>query len=294
MDCRSALAKLYEYIDGEIGHAEREAIAAHVNACRHCFDQFETERLFAELIETRASHATARVEFKQHLLARLAEESHAINRLPHSSVNVVPIWTRFAVAAALVLGIGVGAAWMEKEAGPQRLPWRTLAGYHHEKLDVEEVGLETEDYSQARAFLAAQMNPGVAQLLPASAPPGVKLHECCVMPWEGDQLGRLAFDGGSTGDISMFIIPASKLRFSDEARLRVEDRFYRTVKLGCCRAVCWEKSGEYVCMMFGDCGAQDLLAYAEAWQSANGVRSSHGSDNVDYSETYSLVTRSPR
>lgn len=294
MDCRNALAKLYEYIDGEIGHAEREAIAAHVKACRHCFDQFEAERLFAEFVERRTPRPEARQEFKSRLLARLAEEPVPVNRPSYSTANVIPVWTRFAVAALLVLGIGVGAAWVQDEAGPQRVDWRTLAMYHHENAPVEEVGLETADYGQARAFLAAQMNPGVAQLLPASAPPGVGLHECCVMPWGDDRLGRLAFDGGEADGISLFIIPASRFQFADEARLRVADNDYRTVKLGCCRAVCWNEGGEYVCMMFGDCHANDLLAYAEAWKAAQNVRSSGGSLPPKSESTLSSASLSHR
>lgn len=277
MDCRNALAKLYDYIDGEIGHAEREAIAAHVQACRECFDQFETERLFAEILEQRAPRPSARAEFKSHLLSRIAKESQAATRSPIAVTSAVPVWTRFALAAVLVLGVGVGAAWVDRAAGPQSVPWRTLAGYHHERVQVEEVGIETADYAQARAFLTAQMNPGVATLLPVSAPAGVGLHECCVMPWGTEKLGRLAFDGGEAGEVSLFIIPASSFRFSDEARVRFADNDYRSKKLGCCRAVCWNDGGEYVCVMFGDCKANDLLAYAEAWQASHNVRTSGGS-----------------
>lgn len=281
MDCRNALAKVYDYIDGEIGHAEREVIAAHVKACRDCFDQFETERLFVEFVERRATRETARADFKAHLLARLAAEPVPVPRPSVVPTNIVSFWSRFAVAAVLVLGIAAGAALVEKETGPQRLPWRTLAGYHHELLEVEEVGIETADYGQARAFLAAQLNPGVATLLPASAPPGVDLHECCVMPWQGQQLGRLAFDGGEAGELSLFIVPATAFRFSDEARIRVGERNYRTVKLGCCRAVCWDHAGQYVCVMFGDCNADHLLAYAESWQGSQGARTSGGSQFPD-------------
>jgi anti-sigma factor (TIGR02949 family) len=276
MDCRDALSKLYDYIDGEIGSAEREAIAVHVQACRGCFDQFETERLFSEVLEQRTPRPHARAEFKAHLLSRLSEES-AVDRRPLSIANITSIGARFAMAAVMVLAIGVGAAWVDREAGPQAIPWRTLAGYHHERAEVEEVGLETADYEQARAFLAAQMNPGVATLLPASAPAGVGLKECCVMPWANEKLGRLAFDGGAAGDVSLFVIPASSFRFSDEARVRFANHDYRSKKLGCCRAVCWDEAGEYVCIMFGDCQANDLLAYAESWKAAHNVRSSDGS-----------------
>ena len=278
MDCRNALAKLYDYIDGEIGQAEREAIAAHIEACRGCFDQFETERLFADFIDRRVPRPQARAEFKEHLLARLAEESPQVSYRPSvASTNIINVFNRFAIAAGLILSVGVGAAWLQQQSAPERLPWRTLAGYHHEKIEVEEVGIETNDYSQARTFLAAQMNPGLANLLPESAPPGVGLHECCVMPWGDAKLGRLAFKGCEAGDISLFVIPASAFHFSDEPRIRINDRDCRSVKLGCCRAVCWDDGGGYVCVMLGDCDAKDLLAYAQSWQSASSRHSSGGS-----------------
>jgi anti-sigma factor (TIGR02949 family) len=280
MDCRYALAKLYDYIDGEIGQAEREAIAAHINACRECFGQFETERLFAEFVNRRVPRPEARTEFKDHLLARLLEESRIYDRpMSAGSSNVISFFTRFAIAAVIVLAVGVGAAWLQSETGPKRLSWRTLAGYHHEMIPVKEVGIETNDYAQARAFLAAQMNPGVATLLPESAPPGVKTHESCVMPWQDGQLGRFAFDGDA-GEISLFIIPTNSIRFSDEPRIRIDDREYRSVKLGCCRAVCWD-DGEYVCVMLGDCRANDLLAYAQLWQTGTSRHSSGSALPVD-------------
>jgi anti-sigma factor (TIGR02949 family) len=276
MDCRNALAKLYDYIDGEIGQAEREAIAAHIEACRGCFDQFETERLFADFIDRRVPRPAARAEFKEHLLARLAEEALVRHRPSASSTNIINLFNRFAIAAGLILTVGVGAAWLQGKTAPERLPWRTLAGYHHERIEVEEVGIETSDYNQARAFLTAQMNPGVGSLLPESVPPGVQTHESCVMPWQDGKLGRFAFDGDA-GEISLFIIPASACCFSDEPRIRVDNRDYRSVKLGCCRAICWDEGGEYVCVMLGDCHANDLLAYAQSWQSANSRHSSGGS-----------------
>ena len=97
------------------------------------------------------------------------------------------------------------------------------------------------------------------------------------MPWEGQHLGRIAFDGGEAGEVSLFIIPTASFQYSDEARVRFAQHDYRTKKLGCCRAVCWDEGGEYVCVMFGDCKANDLLAYAEAWKAAHNVRTSEGS-----------------
>ncbi|HWO56335.1 MAG TPA: zf-HC2 domain-containing protein [bacterium] len=290
-DCRKALARLYEYLDGEIGEAERAAIAAHVQACRHCFEHYEAERIFHEFVTHAAPRPAARAEFKAHLLSRLAEED-SLPRPVAAPVNVVSMLTRFAVAAGLLLAVGLGGAWVGREAGPDRTPWVTLAYYHHDMLPVEEVGIETQDYSQAKAFLAAQMNPGVATLIPDAPPSGLGLHECCVMPWKDSKLGRFEFAGGTTEPVSLFLIPASAFRVESGPHYQVGEREYRSVKLGCCRAVLWQECQDYVCVMLSDCNANDLLAYAQAWQPAV---SSPGSQGAEAPGGYSrAVQRSPR
>jgi dihydroflavonol-4-reductase len=76
-DCRVALAKLYEYLDGELGATERQAIAAHLDACRPCLSHYEIEQLFHEYVVLNAPRPEARAAFKERLLLRIAQEAQA-------------------------------------------------------------------------------------------------------------------------------------------------------------------------------------------------------------------------
>jgi anti-sigma factor (TIGR02949 family) len=50
LDCGEALAHLYEFIDGEIGAEDKQRIAAHLDECGPCLDEFDVERLVKALV----------------------------------------------------------------------------------------------------------------------------------------------------------------------------------------------------------------------------------------------------
>ncbi len=54
LNCQEALALVAEYLDKELGPAERKQLEHHMETCRHCFDRLEFERLLkARLAELR-------------------------------------------------------------------------------------------------------------------------------------------------------------------------------------------------------------------------------------------------
>jgi anti-sigma factor (TIGR02949 family) len=270
MNCRDAIARLYEYIDGEIGTAERSVIAAHLEACRGCFDEFEAERLFRELVMERSPRPQVREEFKAHLLARLADESREIPVAEPIRRRAVPVLARFAIAATLLLAVGLGAAYVGDRMGPEGASWVTLGYYHHDMIEVKEIGLESADLSQARTFLGSHMGVALENELPDTPPAGMTLHSSCIVPWKDGSLAHVELDAGQIGPVSFFAMPARSVEFHDEPRYQINGRTYRTMKLGCCRLVCWQDDEDYVCALLGDCGAHDLLTYAEAWHGHRG------------------------
>lgn len=46
LSCVDALARLYEYLDGELDDVSREEVAAHFDACRRCYPHLACERAF--------------------------------------------------------------------------------------------------------------------------------------------------------------------------------------------------------------------------------------------------------
>jgi mycothiol system anti-sigma-R factor len=50
LDCREALAHLYEYLDGEVGADDHARIAEHLDECGPCLQEFDVERIVKALV----------------------------------------------------------------------------------------------------------------------------------------------------------------------------------------------------------------------------------------------------
>ena len=50
MECEEAVARLLEYLDGELEEADRSRVERHLETCRGCFDRSEFERRLRELV----------------------------------------------------------------------------------------------------------------------------------------------------------------------------------------------------------------------------------------------------
>lgn len=45
IDCEQALRQIFDYVDRELGEAERAAMREHLHTCKSCFSRMEFERL---------------------------------------------------------------------------------------------------------------------------------------------------------------------------------------------------------------------------------------------------------
>lgn len=50
IDCEQALRQVFEFIDRELGEADRDAMARHLHTCKSCFSRVEFERLLKDRI----------------------------------------------------------------------------------------------------------------------------------------------------------------------------------------------------------------------------------------------------
>lgn len=48
--CDHVIARLWEYIDGEISEESAVLIRAHLDVCAHCFPQYNFQRAFVEFV----------------------------------------------------------------------------------------------------------------------------------------------------------------------------------------------------------------------------------------------------
>jgi len=54
-DCEQAVAKLLDYLDGEVDETVRRRMETHLETCRECFNRAEFERRLGERVAQTAS-----------------------------------------------------------------------------------------------------------------------------------------------------------------------------------------------------------------------------------------------
>lgn len=50
-DCASAMERLFDFLDGELGPEAEARVRAHLADCHHCFDQAGFQERFLKLVE---------------------------------------------------------------------------------------------------------------------------------------------------------------------------------------------------------------------------------------------------
>lgn len=50
LTCEESLARVYEYLDGELDASDHEAVRRHLAKCRNCYPHFDFERLFLDYV----------------------------------------------------------------------------------------------------------------------------------------------------------------------------------------------------------------------------------------------------
>jgi mycothiol system anti-sigma-R factor len=75
MRCREALARLWDFLDGELAPDEERALKNHLDVCGRCFPQYDFQRAFLEYTKRLVADQHAPPELRQRLFRRiLAEE----------------------------------------------------------------------------------------------------------------------------------------------------------------------------------------------------------------------------
>lgn len=70
LDCRDALARLYEYIDGEVGPGDHDRIEHHLEECGPCWAEFDLEVLVKAVV-ARSCWDHAPRQLRSQVLARI-------------------------------------------------------------------------------------------------------------------------------------------------------------------------------------------------------------------------------
>jgi anti-sigma factor (TIGR02949 family) len=279
-DCRAALAQLYAYIDGELDSVDRDAFQAHLEACRPCLSYYEFERFFTQFVKRHAPQPCVRAEFKASLMARLSDERRLLDPAIGGPVQTPAsrfafFMPRFALAAVVVLAVGVASWWMGHRSS-DGVNWPLLAGYHQGMSEVEGDGLDTTDFSAARAFLVSRLGSSIEDVLPRRMPAGLVCEAACVLPWGSDRLAQFEWLHGSER-ISMFIVPIDTMELVMEPehrpRIAFEDRDYHMLNSDGVKGLCWRVGPKdcieaspksHIFVVMGAASFDTILAWAES------------------------------
>lgn len=74
LDCEGALARVYEYLDGELDAAGHDAVRRHIETCRRCYPYFDFERLFLDYVHELGAGEERRPGLEERVRAMLAAE----------------------------------------------------------------------------------------------------------------------------------------------------------------------------------------------------------------------------
>jgi mycothiol system anti-sigma-R factor len=74
LDCEESLARVYEYLDGELDASEHEAVRRHLAKCRCCYPHFDFERLFLDYVHEIGAGEQSNPGLEQRVRELLARE----------------------------------------------------------------------------------------------------------------------------------------------------------------------------------------------------------------------------
>jgi mycothiol system anti-sigma-R factor len=74
LTCEESLARVYEYLDGELDSGEHEAVKDHLEKCRQCYPHYDFERLFLDYVHELGAGEESRPGLKERVREMLAAE----------------------------------------------------------------------------------------------------------------------------------------------------------------------------------------------------------------------------
>jgi len=71
-DCAQALARVYEYLDGEMSPADLERIREHVVDCEPCLHQYDLDTALKALVR-RSCQESAPADLRERIMVKITE-----------------------------------------------------------------------------------------------------------------------------------------------------------------------------------------------------------------------------
>lgn len=260
LNCTEALARLEEYVDGELSSVDHAAVREHLDACRPCLTHFEFEALFSEFVRRTASRPVTPGTFRERLATCLRTEEE---RLTDSLEPVRARVRRFTLAGAVVLAVAV-AILIGLGSGRPGADWQTLVALHAGTSDLAPVeSVVDQDPAAIRAVISRFLGTAAGGFIPDGLPSGLVFRAAQVFPWRSGYLVHLRL-ADSEGDFSLFMVRSPSIDWSTAPTLTHGGRLYRIAAINGSNAVAWETVQRPACIMVSSLDLPHLLVRAEA------------------------------
>lgn len=74
MRCHEALARLMEFVDGELSEAEEAAVKKHLDICDRCYPRYDFQRAYVEFTRQLQDRHQAPPPLRRRLFRRILEQ----------------------------------------------------------------------------------------------------------------------------------------------------------------------------------------------------------------------------
>jgi len=71
-DCAQALARVYEYLDGELSPADLDRIREHIGTCEPCLRQYDLDIALKALVR-RSCRESAPADLRERIMVKITE-----------------------------------------------------------------------------------------------------------------------------------------------------------------------------------------------------------------------------
>ncbi|HET7279149.1 MAG TPA: mycothiol system anti-sigma-R factor [Dermatophilaceae bacterium] len=72
-DCSEVLYRVYEYLDGEMGRDETRRIAAHLQECGPCLEQYDLDQAVKAVVKRSCQCEEAPMELRAQIMTRITQ-----------------------------------------------------------------------------------------------------------------------------------------------------------------------------------------------------------------------------
>jgi anti-sigma factor (TIGR02949 family) len=223
VNCREALAKLYEYLDKELGEDDKKHLEQHLEFCSDCLKKYELEEEFNRVIKQKICCQPDMTYLKSRIREQI-DKIDASSQPRNILFLLLPLLAATIIMLIIFIPHGRGSA-------PQAvlLAMRPFADEHAKCLQhIMKYDVESTDPAVVRAGMA--QFPDLPQELFAATPADISIQAAAVVHLpSGDDVH---FDFKAFGeDVSVFVLPRDTV---DKSPFRKIERNGKAFYIGSC------------------------------------------------------------